>query len=300
MIKKWILKAIVQKTISVLPFSFKINYFFQKHISKAMILSDVFLEDILRHFHLMTNERLKLNKESFKGKQILELGTGWHPIAPLCFFLYGADEIATVDLRNHIRKENIITLIKVLKEYKEALNLIERALLLDTTGNVEEILEKLHIKQYIGDITQLNMEKDHFNFAFSINVLEHIYESILEGVMLEIFKLTKQEGYNYHSLGCYDHFNHFDDTISKFNYLRYSEKQWKRVSNDIQPQNRLRVNYFENLYKKLGFQIESNINSEPNHAELDRLDHIHEDFSSIPRDILAVDYGTHILRKPLS
>lgn len=47
--KKWILKAIVQKTISFLPFKHRINYFFQKHITKGVNLGDEYFYDRLEH-----------------------------------------------------------------------------------------------------------------------------------------------------------------------------------------------------------------------------------------------------------
>ena len=46
---KWILKAIVQKGISFLPFSQKINYFFQKYVTRGVYLSDEYFEDRLIH-----------------------------------------------------------------------------------------------------------------------------------------------------------------------------------------------------------------------------------------------------------
>ena len=45
MIRKWHLKAIIQKTISFLPGSHKINYWFQKNITKGVLSSLGFTED---------------------------------------------------------------------------------------------------------------------------------------------------------------------------------------------------------------------------------------------------------------
>jgi hypothetical protein len=47
--KKWILKAIVQKTISYMPFSSSINYVFQKYVTKGVYLTDEYFYDRLGH-----------------------------------------------------------------------------------------------------------------------------------------------------------------------------------------------------------------------------------------------------------
>lgn len=48
--KKWILKAFIQKVITFLPFSFKINYLFQKYVTKHVHLTDEFFDIMLNHF----------------------------------------------------------------------------------------------------------------------------------------------------------------------------------------------------------------------------------------------------------
>ena len=47
--KKWKQKAIVQKIISYLPFSRKINFLFQKYVTKGVTLSDEYFYDRLGH-----------------------------------------------------------------------------------------------------------------------------------------------------------------------------------------------------------------------------------------------------------
>ena len=99
-------------------------------------------------------------------------------------------------------------------------------------------------------------------------------------------------GYQYHAIGVYDHFVHIDKSISKFNYLKFSKKQWKLIDNDIQPQNRMRISYFRNLFTDIGFTVLDEIlyDSEPN--ELAKIE-VHDDFKNEPD--LDIAYGTLIL-----
>jgi len=109
-VKKWVLKAVVQKTISFLPYSNKINYFFQKSVTKAVILADEYFNDRLGHArdHLSAYSNYSQNKIP---NTCLELGTGRYPIVPISFFLAGSRQIYSVDISFLTSKERIKTTI---------------------------------------------------------------------------------------------------------------------------------------------------------------------------------------------
>jgi hypothetical protein len=52
-----------------------------------------------------------------------------------------------------------------------------------------------------------------------------------------------------------DHFAHFDRTISIYNFLQFSDSQWKFIDNSIQRQNRLRIDDYYTIYKELDIPI---------------------------------------------
>lgn len=305
--KKWVLKAIVQKLISILPFSFKLNYFFQRYITKAVVISEEFFETILTHFQEMDEYSDKHNF-SIKDKTVLELGTGWHPIAPLCFFLSGAKEIVTVDLRGLMRESNLKDLIQKflgyydnqkLKTYapniqEDRIDILRKLDLTDSQLTAENILEILRIKQRIGFIQEFDFKGQEFDFIYSINVMEHVDEEHLPPIVNAFTKIQKQGSLAYHAIGVYDHFSHIDSTISKFNYLRFSKKQWKRIDNDVQPQNRLRISYFRDLFLKNQYQVLDELfqKAEPEGIKMIK---IHPDFANVPE--LDIPYGTFILQR---
>ncbi len=306
--KKWILKAIVQKTIASLPFSFRLNYLFQKHITKAVVLNKDFFEDLLRHSGILLTQHTKFNSTGLSAKRVLELGTGWHPIVPIAFFLSGAKEIVTVDLRDLIRKENIETLIAWFLRYEESGELKkfipfidqDRLQLLHAIDqniehlSVQDILAQLHIKHEIGDITQMNLQANSFDVMSSVNVLEHIYAEYLGEILQTMSELSTKGSFHYHSFGCYDHFYHIDKSISKFNFLQYSQKKWRFIDNDIQPQNRLRVNQIGDLLRKVGFSVLAELHSAPNLEEYTKVK-VHPDFARLDPAVSAIDYGTYVL-----
>ncbi len=74
---KWILKAAVQKAISLLPGGHRVNYFFQRHVTK-MRLNDALMDQALVHCadHVT---HLREGGSDVTGLRTLELGTGGMP-----------------------------------------------------------------------------------------------------------------------------------------------------------------------------------------------------------------------------
>jgi hypothetical protein len=60
---KWKLKAIVQKSISILPGREKVNFFFQKNITKGVVLSDEHFSNKIGHALDHINFYLKQKKD---------------------------------------------------------------------------------------------------------------------------------------------------------------------------------------------------------------------------------------------
>ena len=58
-----------------------------------------------------------------------------------------------------------------------------------------------------------------------------------------------------HFIDMSDHFAHADKSITIYNYLKYSPQEWKRIDNDVQPQNRMRIDQYKKVYNDLGINI---------------------------------------------
>lgn len=84
MVSKWLIKALVQKSISYLPNSQGINYFFQKHVTGGVHLTDEHFRLKLDHARDHHQYLLAYGKNN-PDQTILELGTGWYPVVPLLF-----------------------------------------------------------------------------------------------------------------------------------------------------------------------------------------------------------------------
>jgi len=264
----WVLKAIIQKTISFLPAKHKINYWFQKNITKGVFLSDEYFEDRLSHAkeHF---DAYKAAGNMAEGHRMLELGTGWYPVIPLAMFLMGFDKIYTVDISPLCNLENFNTTLKKYVAYSrkgmlakwlpiikaDRWEMLEKYAQSTDNKSFQDLLSTFRIELLIEDARKLPLEKESLHFITSNNTFEHIYPDVLAGILREFQRVLKKGGLMSHFIDMSDHFAHFDKKISIYHFLRFSESSWKWIDNDVQPMNRWRINQYKDLYKKLNIHI---------------------------------------------
>lgn len=267
---KWILKAVVQKTISYLPYSQNINFFFQRYITKGVLLSTDYLEDRLGHAqkHLAFFSK---HVGSLEGKSTLELGAGWYPVVPISLFLQGAGEVHTFDISNLLDTARLRTTMEKLLAYQDNGRLAdflqplpERMAVLRQvwqnsrdTDRLDDLLQPLRIRYHVRDARQSGLADNSIDLVHSNNTFEHVYPRILEEILSEFRRISnkKSGGLMSHFIDLSDHFAHFDPSITIYNFLRFSEKQWAWIDNSVQPLNRLRFPDYLAMYRRLDIPV---------------------------------------------
>ena len=286
--KKWIQKAIVQKVISYLPWSHNINYIFQKYVTKGVNLSDEYFYDRLLH----GKEHIEAYQK-YSGLLVpetcLEIGTGWYPIVPISLFLIGSYKIYSVDITFLTSKKHLKTTIdKIIECEKEGklsdyvnVNPSKWDLFLELNKKfdsltLDQILSSLNIVYLIEDARKLSLADNSIDLVNSNNTFEHIYPSILAPILKDFRRVVKKDkGVMSHFIDMSDHFAHFDKSINVFNFLRFNEKEWKWIDNSIQPQSRIRITDYQNIYNILNIPI----------TELSFREGSMEELKSIPRAV---------------
>ncbi|MCX8080641.1 MAG: class I SAM-dependent methyltransferase [Bacteroidia bacterium] len=264
---KWILKAIVQKSISYLPYSHKINFLFQKYITKGVQLTDAYFEDKLIHAakHL---EIFKKQTQKNYPESLLELGTGWYPVVPLAFWLSGTKNIFSIDISALMNKERFLFTLKKFLEWERSgklsefiqpdlsrLELLKLIFKHPENKPLNDWLQEFSFAYLVTDAAKLNISG--IEFISSNNVLEHIYPQYLKPILKNLyFNVLAHKGIMYHFIDMSDHFAHTDKSITIYNFLRFSDKTWKWIDNSIQPQNRLRLSEYRKIFEELRIPFE--------------------------------------------
>jgi hypothetical protein len=299
---KWIIKAVVQKFISFLPFKHRINFLFQKYVTRGVQLSDEYFDDRLIHLGKHYSFYQAYRAKELEATKVLELGTGWYPTIPIGLFLAGFGKMYTIDISNLLEVEGVKEVIERYISYADKgllafpvqtgrLEALRQ--LAQTTENLslEALLAKMNITYIVGDARRMNLEDNSIDFITSNNTFEHVYPQILEDILAEFKRVNSADGgVMSHFIDMSDHFAHFDKEITIYNFLKFSETQWNLIDNTIQPQNRWRINQYQKLYEKLEIPIVKEDHRAGRIEEVKALS-LHEDFQKLPIEVVAVSHG---------
>lgn len=301
---KWALKAVVQKIISWLPNSQKVNFWFQKNITKGVVLTDDHFRDKLTH--AIDHLHFYHEHSAQKPFRALELGSGWYPVVPIALFLNGVRETVSIDISPLMNREAILICINKYLEWQEKgqLGKLEDMIdeerwnqleaLKDFNGSLEDLCRKLRLKLLVADARNTGLENDSFDLVCSNNTYEHIYPEILKDIMKEFQRVLKPGGVSSHFIDMSDHFAHLDTSISIYHFLRYSPGAWSIIDNSVQPQNRLRKKDYLKMYEDLDISLLDE-KDRPGDIKALKMEQLHPDYSdNYSTEELAISH-THLV-----
>ncbi len=309
MLRNWKLKAIVQKIISYLPWSEKINFFFQKHVTKAVNLSDEYFKDKILHAKNHIEYFREYTNKSNNQNIILEFGTGWYPIVPICMFLEDIGKVSSIDVKQWLNKKTQMTTIDkfiewndkaLLTKYLTQINKHKWEKLLEIkkkylSHSKESINNEIGLKLFVQDIRKIKIEANSIDLICSNNTLEHINQTVLVEIINKFKKISAKDGLMSHFIDMTDHFAHFDNKITIYNFLKYSNKTWSLIDNKIQPQNRMRLKDYIDIFEKSGLNIVVNKKRNGNLNELKKIK-INDLYKKYNNDELIISHA-HIVSK---
>lgn len=304
--KNWVFKALIQKIISFLPYSDKINFWFQKHITKGVLLSEEHFNDKLSpcfdHITYCKNEK------EITNSTILEIGTGWYPVIPLGFYLSGSTKIYSIDISPLCNKERLLNTIDKFIEWRKRgsldiyLNHIEESRWKSLTNinrdlSFSDLLKILNINLIVGDARKLPLIDGAFDFVISNNVFEHIYPQILKPIIKECNRILKPNGVHSHFIDMSDHFAHNDDKINIYNFLKYSDSEWNLIDNSVQPQSRERLPFYLELMQNENLNTQT-FNIRKGSLEILKKMKINHKFIKNDIELIAISHA-HLLSKKI-
>ena len=123
-------------------------------------------------------------------------------------------------------------------------------------GSLTEVDERLGIA-YLAprDARNTGLAAESIDFVSSTDTCEHIPEDDLARIFRECHRLLRPGGAFSCRIDLQDHYAYFDRSLSKYNFLRYSEGAWRLVNSPLHFQNRLRSPDYLQLVRGAGFEV---------------------------------------------
>ena len=228
--------------------------------------------------HLRTFSELGGAERLTPGFRVLELGSGWHPLVPLAMVTAGAGEVLMCDLEDLSDEELLAASIDHVIASADSGELAEHLpvvladrvdMLRDARSSLastgrDATLGELGLVLCPGDVRRLAPDAPPDLFV-SNTVLEHIDPPVLVGILEAFSAMSVPGSVMSHLIDTCDHYLYVDDSISAYNFLRFSERQWRLIDNGLQPMNRLRIPQFRELYEAAGVPVtrEQRLTGEP-------------------------------------
>lgn len=295
---RWTRKAKIQKVCALLPGGDVLYRQIQRRYGR---LSPDPFKRLPQHASML--RRLAELGFRAEGARCFEIGTGHLPIAPVAFYLCGADEVVTVDLHRRLDTELTTEMIGCLARSRDRVaelyaGLVDPALFADRLAALTALpsgspydLQSLGVHYAApGDAARMPDEDDTFDLSFSMTVLEHVKPPALAAILAESRRVLKPGGFAAHLIDPSDHFAHTDAAITRINFLRFSEREWQRVGgNEFSYCNRLRAPDLERMFTDAGFAIERRLRTvdERSVAAVRRGFPVHPDYRAYDPDDLC-------------
>jgi hypothetical protein len=271
----WLIKSALQRAISLLPASHFWNELFQRYVTRSLDLSPERFEMRLDCCRIHLENFLELQSAPNRQYTVYELGTGWYPVVPVGMFLCGAKRVWTSDIASFLSRKRLKVMFGMFLEYERAgkLNKFLSRMLPERfvhfkriANNVEssepaKVLEELEIHFEVRDAQNTRLETGSIDFFVSTGVLEYIPPAILKNILIEAGRIGSAEMIQSHYLNLVDQYSYFDRSVTPFNFLKYSERQWKLYNSPIAWLNRLRISDYRQLFTSLGFEVIKEVNT---------------------------------------
>jgi SAM-dependent methyltransferase len=253
-------------------------------------------------------QALRANGFDVTGKTIVEIGSGWVPIAPLIFRMAGAERVITVDLERLMDQSTFQHASNFIAENLEAtarrIDFDLSSLNRDNVSDGSQVplgtaLVRSHI-DYRAPFNVENLEDGSADVITSRSVLEHIPPKVLYRIFERCRKILRPGGLMIHTIDFTDHFAQYDKSISQLNFLKYEDSAWKWThwANQFYV-NRLRRFEYLDMLRETGFGAKtiSTLTNEKAMNDLQTMK-ICSRYRHVPLDELSVLGSTILADRP--
>jgi len=249
-----------------------------------------------------------------EDRDLVEIGTGWHPLLPTVFYGLGARTILMTDVARHVRREFIEDVLDYCLEHaQEIAEIVGRdevtlkarwSSLRPGRHDWRDVWKDRGISYRAPfDLTHHRLPADSVDIIFSNDCLGYIPKVTLAALVEESTRLLRPGGCVAHDVTVYDDRIIYDRSIPSWDFLSYSEKEWQRVGNPrLHFQNRCRPAEYAQIAAQHGLRMlyEERVMFDLDEAKsLDR-SNLHPDYRDLPAEEILCRHYLFAAEKPSS
>lgn len=240
----WQTKSRIFRIINTLPFSQEILYRLQRHITKEVPRKDYILDRLLIAARKIKQEA-NLAEISSSSAHYVEIGAGRDLALAVALRMLGVEKITCIDL---------FPLAKPYLINKAASYISKKIGISPPSIQTFKDLEEFGI-HYIApsSLADANINYDSVDVFYTTDTLEHIPRNTLSHLISEISTILKPRGILVNFIDYSDHYARSDNSISPFNFLKYSKQEWSKHNTPLHFVNRMRHSEYINLFLKNNF-----------------------------------------------
>lgn len=273
---RWLAKAALQRGLGLLPQGERLNYLFQRHVAHSLPAD----ESLFRRKFSRALQHLAAFEEHGTGRPagesvFYEFGAGWDLAIPLAYAALGVGRQVLVDIRPSARVELVNDSLSAFERLWDELEREAGRDLRKLGGAVDslaELEERLGIA-YLAprDARATGLAGESIDFVSSTDTCEHIPEDDLAQIFAECRRLLRPGGGFSCRIDLQDHYAYFDPGLSRYNFLRFSDRTWGLVNSPLHFQNRLRAPDYLRLVREAGLELVTERPSGPSEEGLAEL-----------------------------
>jgi len=210
----------------------------------------------------------RFGEQPLERSTVVEVGTGFVPLLPVGLFLAGAAAVHTYDVARLSNTARTLDLLHQIVASADSGALERecpwtlpdrlarlREIAADPPPGLDPLLAAMSITYHVGDATRSGLDARSVELFVTNNVFEHVPAGVISALLAEAHRTGVPGALLSHHIDLRDHYAKFDRTVSVYNSLRFSSRQWRLLNSRMEPQNRLRHSDYLRLVAEAGFDL---------------------------------------------
>lgn len=290
----WRLKAAIQNVLSTVPKGASLNYLLQRYVTKTLPISDAELDAQVAKAQRNLRSFQHHRSLPLASAHLYEFGVGWDLLLPLVYYAMGVERQTVVDVRALARTDLMTDVARRLAQSATRLGLVRGPAVPAKSVGFEELAATWGIEYRApADTRAVDLPDNSIDLVTSTDVLEHVPLDDIRSILRECCRLLRRDGLLRMRIDYQDHYWYFDSRLSPYNFLRFTERQWRLYNPSLHYQNRIRHLEFMALIAESGLKVIEDDHPVPSDQDLEALAStpLSRDYRSIAAESLAIRYA---------